>query len=101
MLGYIPRVEPAHVMVALHTTVHDGPVTLLGDSFLRNIWIYPVGEAPLLGRDLTPLHWSTDMSQDRLPERLVEVSVVEEDVWVVKPPVEVSLERLDRLYDTV
>jgi hypothetical protein len=88
-------------MVALHATVHNGPVTLLGDSLLVNLWVYPVGEAPLLWRYLSKLHRTTDVAQNSLSERLVEISVVEEDVWVVKPPVEVSLERLDRLYDTV
>ena len=41
------------------------------------------------------------MVLDGLFEGGVEVAVVEEDVWVVKPPVEMPFKRLDGLDDTI
>lgn len=81
-------------MIALHAAVHDGSVALLRDALLCNVRIDPVRKAPLLWRDLAPLYWSADVLQNNLAEGLIEVSVVEEDVGVVKPSVEMSLNRL-------
>jgi hypothetical protein len=98
---HIPRVESAHMMIALHATVHDGLVTLLCNAFLRDCGVGPLWEAPVLCRYLTPLNGCTCVVQDSLFERLVEDSVVQKYIRVVVPPIEVSLNRLDRLYDTV
>lgn len=88
-------------MITFHTTIHDGIVSLLCDALLSNIRVDPVWEAPLLWRYLAPLDRSTNVLQDHLPECLVEVAVIEEDVWVMEPPIEMSLDGFDRLEDAV
>jgi hypothetical protein len=90
--AHVPRVESAHMMIALHATVHDGLVTLLCDAFLRDCGVGPLREAPVLCRYLTPLNGCACVVQDSLFERLVEDSVVQKDIRVVVPPIEVSLD---------
>lgn len=87
-------------MITLHTTVHDGSITLFSDAFLGHIVVNPVGEAPHAGIDFAELDVGADVLTDLIFEGRVEVAVVQEDVWVVEPSVEVSLHRLERLQDT-
>jgi hypothetical protein len=91
----IPRVESAHVVITLHTTVHDSSITLFSDALLGHIVINPVGEAPHTGIDLAKLDVGADVLADFIFEGRVEVAVVQEDVWVVEPSVEVSLNRFE------
>lgn len=79
------------MMVALHTAVHDGIVALSCDSFFGNRGIDPFGPSPVLCGYLTPLHWCAGVIQDGLLECLIEDSIVEEDIGVVVPPIEMSL----------
>lgn len=88
-------------MVALHATVHDGTVTLLGDTLFGDLGIDPVGESPHVGADLAKLDGTRGVVANRLLEGLVEVAVVEEDVGVVVPAVEVALEGANGLDDTI
>jgi hypothetical protein len=87
-------------MIALHAAIHDGIIALLCDALLRDGWVHPFWESPVACWYLAPLDRCACVIQHRLFERLVEDSVVQEDVWVVVPPIEVSLNRLDRLYYT-
>lgn len=88
-------------MVALETTVHDGSVALLGNSLLGNLLIDPVGVSPHVGTDKAKLDGGRSVVSHSLLEGLIEVAVVEEDVRVVEPAVEVTLNRLDGLDDTI
>ena len=85
------------MMIALHATIHDCAVTLLSDTLLNNRRIRPVWKTPVLWRDFAPLHCRLCVIADSLFEGRVEITVVEEDIWVVEPPVEMTLDRLDRL----
>jgi hypothetical protein len=96
----IPRVESAHVVITLHTTVHNSSITLFSDALLGHIVINPVGEAPHTGIDLSKLDVGADVLADFIFEGRVEVAVVQEDVWVVEPSIEVSLNRFERLEHT-
>jgi hypothetical protein len=88
----LPRVEAAHMMIALHATVHNGLVALLRNAFLRDCRIYPVGEAPLLRRYLTPLNRRACVVQDGVFEGLIEDSVVQKDIRIVEPSVEMPFD---------
>jgi hypothetical protein len=88
-------------MITLHATIHDSLVTLLRNAFLCDGGVHPVGEAPLLCGYLTPLNRCACVVQNSVLKGLVEDAVVQEDIGVVKPPVEMSFDRLDRLYDTI
>lgn len=88
-------------MVAFQSTVHDGIVTLLGDAFLGDLVIDPIGESPHVGSDLAKLDGARGVVADSLLEGLIELAVVEEDVGVVVPAVEVALYGADGLEDTL
>lgn len=96
-----PRVESTHGVVALQATVHDGSVSLLRDTLFGDLGINPLREAPHLRADLAKLHRGGGVVLDGILEGLVEVAIVQEDVWVVIPAVEVALDRLDRLDYTI
>ncbi len=88
-------------MVALEATVHDSVIALLGDAFLGDLGVDPVGETPHLRADLAKLNVTGSVISDHLLESLVELAIVEEDVGVVVPPIEVALNRLEGLQNTV
>lgn len=83
------------MVITLHAAVHDGSVTLLSDAFFCDIDIDPVGVAPHAGINLSKLDRRAGMIPDSLDECRVEVAIVQEDIWVVKPPVEMPLHGLD------
>ena len=87
-------------MVTLHTTVHDCSITLFSDALLGYIVVNPVGETPHAGVDLAKLDIGADVLTDLILEGRVEVAIVQKDVWVVEPSVEMSLHGLERLQDT-
>lgn len=88
-------------MVALQSTVHDSSVTLLRDALLGNLGIDPLREAPHLRANLAKLDRSRGVVLDSVLECLVEVAIVQEDVGVMVPAVEVALDRLNGLDDTI
>lgn len=88
------------MVVTLHTTVHDCSIALFSDALLGYIVVNPVRETPHAGVDLAKLDIGADVFADLIFEGGVEVAVVQEDVWVVEPSVEVSLDRLQRLQHT-
>lgn len=96
-----PRVEATHEVVALHATIHDGSIALLGNALLCNFFIDPVRKAPCARLNLAKLDGGRGIVSHSLLEVVVEVGVVEEDVRVVVPPVEVALDGLDGLDHSV
>lgn len=97
----LPRVKSAHGVIALQTTVHDSGVSLLSDTFFGDLGVNPVGETPHVRTNLAELDGSRGVVLDSLLEGRVEVVVVEEDVRVVVPSVEMALNRLDGLNHTI
>lgn len=95
------RVEATHVMVGLHASIHDGSITLLPDALFCDIHIGPIGIAPMLRTNLAKLDGSRGVVHHRLFERAVEFSIVEKDIGVVKPAVEMSFYALQTLNDSV
>lgn len=90
-------VEATHVVVRLHAAVHDGLVALLSDALFRDVDIHPVRIAPVFGSNLAELDVGGRVISDRVLEGLVEGAIIQEDVWVVKPTVEMPLHALDAL----
>ena len=84
-------------MIALHTTVHNGSIPLLPNSFSCRIDIDPIWIPPHSRIYLSKLDGSTCVIQDGLLKSRVEVSVVEEHIGVMEPPIEVPLHRFYRL----
>lgn len=83
------------MVITLHTTVHDGGITLFSDALLGHVVVDPVREAPHGGIDLAELDIRADVLTDLVFEGRVEVAIVQEDVWVVEPSVEMSFNRLE------
>ena len=90
-------VEAAHVVVAFHAAVHDGLIALFAGSFLRDVGVGPVRVAPVVGGDFAEFDGGGGGVPDGFFEGRVEVAVVEEDVGVVEPAVEMALDALDAL----
>lgn len=88
-------------MVAFHSTVHDGSIALLPDALFGNLMVNPIGESPHGVVNLAKFNFRTGVVLDRRLEILVEVAIVEENIGVVPPPVEVSLNRLERFDHTI
>lgn len=83
------------MMIALHTPVHYRLVPLFADSFSCHLGVHPVRITPHARIDLAKLDGRARMISDGLSERGVEVSVVQKDVWVIKPSIEMPFHRLD------
>ena len=88
-------------MVAFHSTVHDGSVTLLPDALFGNLMVNPIRESPHSVVNLAKFDFRAGVVLDRCLELLVEVAIVEEHIGVVPPPVEMSLNGLERFDHTI
>lgn len=97
----LPRIEPAHLVVALQASVHHSSITLFGNAFCSNLGVDPIGEPPHIRSNLSKLHLARSMVSNGLFEVVVEIAIIEEHIGVVVPSVEMSLDRLDGLQDTV
>ncbi len=91
MLVEEARVETAHVMVTFHAAVHNGLITLLPDAFACNFLVDPVRISPHTRIDLPKFDRRACVIGNGFFERRVEIAVVEEDVGVVEPAIEVTL----------
>lgn len=85
------------MVIAFHSTVHDGGITLFLDALFGNLMVNPIRESPHAVVNLAKFNLRTGIVLDRCLEFLIEVTIVEENIGVVPPPVEVSLDRLERL----
>ena len=101
MLVEESRVESAHGVVRFHSTIHDSCITLLRNTLLGDLWIYPVWETPHAGINLSKLNRGASIVGDCLLEVFVKVAVVQENIWVMVPSVEMALNGLDGLQDTL
>jgi hypothetical protein len=88
----VPRIKATHVVVAGHTTIHDGSISLPCNRLFRFVGIDPIGEAPHAGIDLTKFYITTGVIPHGLLECLVEFAIVQEHIWIMKPPVEMSFD---------
>lgn len=88
-------------MITLQPTIHQRSITLFPNPFPRNLRVHPVREPPHGRIDLAELDAGLGMILHGLHEGIVEVAVVEEDVWVVIPSIEVALEGAHGLDDTI
>ena len=88
-------------MVTFHATVHDSRITLLSHALLCDLRVNPVGETPHRVVDFAEFNGSTGVVLDSSLEIIVEIAIVQEHVGVVIPAVEVALDRLDGLDNTI
>lgn len=96
----LPRVEPAHVMVAFHPSVHDCSIPLLADPLSSDIVIYPIWISPTGWIYRSKFNRSACIVGNSLFECRIERVVIKEHIWVVEPPIEMPLYRLHGLYDS-
>lgn len=89
------------MVITLHATVHNSGITLFSDALLGNFVVDPVGESPHGAIDFTKLDLAAGVVEDDVFEILVKVAVVQEDIRVVPPPVEMTFNGLDGLNHTV
>jgi hypothetical protein len=88
-------------MITLHTTVHDGGITLLSNPLLGDLRVNPVRETPHGVINFAEFNRSAGIVLHGSLEVIVEVAVVQEDIGVVIPAVEMTLDGLERLDHTI
>ena len=88
----IPRIEATHVMVALHATVHDRCISLFPDPFTGHIFVDPIRISPHAGIDLAELYRRASVILNGRFELITKVAVVEKDIRIMKPAIEVTFE---------
>lgn len=74
---------------------------MLSDTFLGDLMIHPIRVTPHGIINLAKFHGRTGIVLDCRLESLIEIAVVQEDIWVIKPPVKVPFNGLHRLDDTI
>jgi hypothetical protein len=89
------------MMVTFQATVHNSSISLFPNAFLGNLLVRPVWVSPVRLVDLAELDRGAGVVRYRLLEGGIEVAVIQEDVWVVEPAIEMSLDALDRLEDAI
>ncbi len=92
---HIPRVEAAHVVVALHAGVDDATGLLLLHDATGIGLVDPVREAPHGRGDALELDAAAGDAGEGRDEVRIPSLVVEEDDGIVEPAVELVLKRLD------
>ena len=80
------------MVVALHASVHDDFIALLSNSFPGHVDIDPVGVAPHAWIYLSELHRGARVIHYRISKIGVEISVIEKNIGIVEPSVEVPFE---------
>ena len=90
--GVLPRVEPTHVVVALHPGIHDASSLLLLHDAPRLGLVHPRREAPHLGRNGFELDLAAGNLGQGVDEVLVPRLVVQEDDRVMEPTVELPFQ---------
>lgn len=88
-------------MIAFHAAVHNGRVALLSDAFFGDGMVNPVGISPHCRVDFAEFDRRAGVVHDRVFEVLFEIPIVQEDIWIMIPAIEVPLDGLDGLNDTV
>ena len=88
-------------MIALHSAVHNGGIALLSDTFSSLVFIGPTWIAPHVWTNLAELDRGARVIHYCVLEGRIEVSVVEEHIWIVIPPIEVPFHGLYRLDNAI
>ena len=95
-----PGIESTHVVVALHTTIHDSRISLLSYPFFCRFLVDPIRITPHIRINFAKFHRATSMVHHGFFKRHVELGVVEENIWIMKPAIEMPLYRLYGLNHT-
>lgn len=80
------------MVVALHASVHDNLVALLPDAFSGDVDIDPIGVSPHARIYLSEFHRRTCVVHYSISEVGVEVSIVEKNVGIMEPSIEMPFE---------
>lgn len=88
-------------MVALHATIHNSGVSLLPNTLFCRLQIDPVRVTPHIRVYFAEFDSSAGVVHNRLLKCLIEVSIVEENIWIMKPSVEMPFHRFNGLDNTL
>lgn len=86
------------MVIAFHSTIHDDLIPLLSDPFSGYINVDPVRIPPHARVYLPKLNGRAGVIHDCVSEVGIKVAIVEEDIWIVEPSVEMSFQGFDGLY---
>ena len=88
-------------MVALHAAIHDSGVSLLPNALFCRLQIDPVGVTPHIRVYFAEFDSSAGVVYNCLLKCLIEVSIIKENIWIMKPPVEMPFHGFYGLYNTL
>ena len=86
-------------MITFHTAIHDRLIALLSYAFPSYIVVGPFREPPHGRIDLAELDGRAGVVCNCSLEFLSKVSIVQKDIRVMEPSIEVPLDRFDGLYN--
>ena len=86
-------------MIALHSTIHNCSIPLLSYPLACDLMVNPIRKPPHRTVYFPELHRSIGVVDDSIFKLLVEVSIIQKDVWIPIPSVEVSFDWFHRLYN--
>ena len=95
----VPWIESAHVMITFHAAIHDCCITLFPDALTGNVCIDPFRIPPHAWIDFAKLDRSACVICNSFLEMLAKVAIIQENIWIVEPTVEMSFYRLYWLDD--
>lgn len=84
-------------MITLHATIHDKRITLLPNALLCNFMISPIRETPHGAVNFPKFGMTAGIVPDGVFELLVEVCIIQENIRIIVPAIEMPFDRLDRL----
>lgn len=79
-------------MIALQATIHDSGITLLCNALSGYSGVQPIWKPPHIRPDLAKLDGTRSVVENGILEIVVEVSIIEDNIGIVVPSVEMSLE---------
>ena len=88
-------------MVALHAAIHNSGVSLLPNTLFCRLQINPIRITPHIRVYFAEFDSSAGVIYNCLLKCLIEISIVKENIWIVKPSVEMPFHRFYGLDNTL
>ena len=78
------------MVITFHTTIHDSGIPLFPDSLLGDFMVYPVRIPPHAIINFAKLNGGASVILNGIFKLVVEISVIQKDVRIVPPSVEMT-----------
>jgi len=93
----LPRIKATHVMVRFHTAIHDSSIPLTSNSLLGPRVIHPIRKPKHWFIDLSKLYRTTRSINHSSLKTRIEMLIIQKHIRIIKPPIEMSFNRVKRI----